>query len=393
MGRKRGGLAGIWDRNKKIIKPVAQVGAGIIGGLLGGPAGAAAAGAATGAAFGFDREGKSGIGYDAGKGLGEGVKGAALGSLGGIGAGMVGGGSGAAAGGAGAAAGGGASTAGGKMANIDWGNLANLGINAYGAISGASAAKKAANQQDAYVNKQIALAERQYGDRAPYRSMSLAMLQDPNLYLDPESNYMAMASRYQPQLDAALKKAADGPDRLALARQALSDYDTNEANVLSDQYRGLGQKAAVLGRIGSGMVTDDLSKALADATVRRKTLSNDLIREATKASVDDRYRALDAYRNATGDDLGLQQQNFTNNRAALNDARGAQGEKFARATSLAGLGYAGDPSAAYRTAADMYGNRVNVNAAAAGDAAGNLGYALASRYRPLPPSSGTTSPN
>lgn len=68
MARKRGGLAGIWDRNKHIIKPVAS-GAGF---LFGGPAGAAAV---NGAISGFDRKGKGGIGFDVGEGLKGGVKG------------------------------------------------------------------------------------------------------------------------------------------------------------------------------------------------------------------------------------------------------------------------------------------------------------------------------
>lgn len=60
MARKRGGLAGIWDRNKKILAPVATGIAGLINPALG-----AAVGGAIG---GFDRPGKGGIGFDVGKG-------------------------------------------------------------------------------------------------------------------------------------------------------------------------------------------------------------------------------------------------------------------------------------------------------------------------------------
>lgn len=72
--RKRGGLAGMWDRNKSVIKPVATG----LAGLLGTPA----LGAAVGASFGFDRPGKGGIGYDVGKG--------AMGALQGYGTGKLG---------------------------------------------------------------------------------------------------------------------------------------------------------------------------------------------------------------------------------------------------------------------------------------------------------------
>jgi len=75
MAKKRGGIAGFYDRNKKIIKPVATG----LAGLFGTPA----LGAAVGAAFGgLDRPGKSGIGLD--------VMGAAKGGLSGYAAGSAG---------------------------------------------------------------------------------------------------------------------------------------------------------------------------------------------------------------------------------------------------------------------------------------------------------------
>jgi hypothetical protein len=74
MARKRGGLAGLYDRNKGLIRTGATIGAT----LLGGPA----AGAATGAAFrGLDREGKRGIGFDVGRGALGAVEGYGVGKL------------------------------------------------------------------------------------------------------------------------------------------------------------------------------------------------------------------------------------------------------------------------------------------------------------------------
>jgi hypothetical protein len=78
--RKRGGLAGIWDRNKGVIKPLVSG----IAGAVGGPIGGALAGGLMG---GLDRPGKSGVGFD----LGRGVRGAASGALAGAaGAGLRG---------------------------------------------------------------------------------------------------------------------------------------------------------------------------------------------------------------------------------------------------------------------------------------------------------------
>ena len=73
--RKRGGLAGAWDRNKAYIKPIASG----LAGLIGTPALGALVGAAMG---GFDREGKGGIGFDAKQGV--------MGGIAGYGAGTVG---------------------------------------------------------------------------------------------------------------------------------------------------------------------------------------------------------------------------------------------------------------------------------------------------------------
>jgi hypothetical protein len=90
--RKRGGLAGIWDRNKKIIKPVATLAAGA---LTGGAAVPALLGAAMG---GLDREGKGGIGFDVGKGAMGAATGYGMGKLGAAGRGFFTPGSGAGAG-------------------------------------------------------------------------------------------------------------------------------------------------------------------------------------------------------------------------------------------------------------------------------------------------------
>ena len=79
--RTRGGAAGVWDRNKQVIKPIA---AGLAGALTGGAALPALLGAAM---EGFDRPGKGGIGFDVGSGL----RGAGTGALAGAGGAAIGG--------------------------------------------------------------------------------------------------------------------------------------------------------------------------------------------------------------------------------------------------------------------------------------------------------------
>lgn len=76
MARKRGGLAGLYDRNKGTFRIGAQLAGSAIGGMLGGPGGAKIGGSLAGAAVrGLDREGKRGIGFDVGQGALGGIEG------------------------------------------------------------------------------------------------------------------------------------------------------------------------------------------------------------------------------------------------------------------------------------------------------------------------------
>lgn len=76
LAKHRGGVAGLYDRNKKWAVPTAEFVAGMIPGV--GPLISAGIGAATG----FDREGKGGIGFDFRKGATGAVSGYGMGSLG-----------------------------------------------------------------------------------------------------------------------------------------------------------------------------------------------------------------------------------------------------------------------------------------------------------------------
>ena len=81
MARKRGGVAGLWDRNKNVIKAVAPMAAAFIPGVN--AAMAPWIGASLGAAMGgLDRPGKRGIGLD--------LKGATVGGLSGYAGGKMG---------------------------------------------------------------------------------------------------------------------------------------------------------------------------------------------------------------------------------------------------------------------------------------------------------------
>lgn len=89
--KKRGGIAGVYDRNKDVILPVA---AGALGLLTGGVAAPMLAAAA---ARGLDREGKGGIGFDVGNAARGAVEGGMAGSIGKMAGGLMPGAAGSAA--------------------------------------------------------------------------------------------------------------------------------------------------------------------------------------------------------------------------------------------------------------------------------------------------------
>jgi hypothetical protein len=95
--KKRGGAAGVWDRNKDVIVPIAAGALGLMTGGIATPALAAAA------ARGLDREGKGGIGFDVGNAARGAMEGAAAGGIGKMAGGLMPG-AGAAGGAAGATA-------------------------------------------------------------------------------------------------------------------------------------------------------------------------------------------------------------------------------------------------------------------------------------------------
>jgi hypothetical protein len=76
LGKKRGGVAGVWDRNKKVIVPLASA---ALGAVTGGVAAPMLLGAAS---RGLDRAGKRGIGLDLGQAARGAVEGAASGYVG-----------------------------------------------------------------------------------------------------------------------------------------------------------------------------------------------------------------------------------------------------------------------------------------------------------------------
>lgn len=251
----------------------------------------------------------------------------------------------------------------------------------------------------------------QYDARQPFRDAAFQSLTDsrnaqPWDYgsYNPEQAYQSfqpITNNYQqdPSVRAAFNRTQQLPDRLALTRQSLADMDAAAAPELAHRFQAVGQAASTLGRLGSGQVTTDLGNIESDYERNRILAENASVRDATSASIGDRYQALDAAqsldntnygRSRDATQLATQQQGFRNQlgqdslqaRIARWQAQnGVRNQGIQNAESLGGFGFGGDPTATYLAVADRRQAQANYdqqqNQSSFGDLASLGGYLLA----------------
>lgn len=270
---------------------------------------------------------------------------------------------------------------------------ASLASSVYSGVKGnqkeKEARKQSAKAQGLAVNADAEaqrLASQRYQALDPFRNAAFAELSRAN-GTAPEKYAAITTGRYQSAQDNALREALSGPDRLALTRQAMSDYDAANARGLNDRFRSVGSNAAKFGRLGMQVNEQNVRDVAREYEGDRQRNANELIRQATEATVGDRYRALGATSGLNAQDIGLQERNRSFDYGTKRDAVGDRSNAIARAQDLAGFGFdngqllnasqsvntrgaLGDASAANRASADQYGR-------GAADAAGAAGRFLA----------------
>lgn len=217
-----------------------------------------------------------------------------------------------------------------------------------------------------YVDQATQAAQQNYGGRQPFRDYGMTALNAAGIpTLDGPYNPDDLYSQFQPITTqyggdgglsrAALDKVLHGPDRIAMARGALADLDTAAAPQRALDFKQVGQKAATLGRIGSGQVTTDLGNIESDYQRNRLLTENDLIRNATEADVGDRFQALDAATRA--DEIGYgRAANMADElrgergyrrglgQEGLQNRTDLQQRRFNQAMGASQFGYSNDPS-------------------------------------------------
>jgi len=198
---------------------------------------------------------------------------------------------------------------------------------------------------------------------------------------NPESdytNFKPITTQYggNEALGRALNRATQETDRLAMAKQALADFDIEGAPQLEARFRNVGQRAATLGKTGSGMVTSELGTLQGDYERDRLLTQNQLIRDATEGTINDRYRALDALsrqdqigygraqdvsseqRGERGYRQGLGQEGLQNRIAQWQAQQGVRSNRLSEIMGLSGMGQQGnDLQSFYTQMADQYGQQ------------------------------------
>ena len=188
--RVRGGVARVWDNEKRWLAPAVSAVAGLIPGVN------AAVPAILGGLKGFDREGQSGIGYDIGEGakgaltgFGAGKVGGAIGDLAGIGGGAAGAVPAPVAGGADLAnvanasvtgAGGAVPAAGGFGGFLDRAKGLLTPDNILTGLQGLNAARGMARETD-LTNEAVGLDRNRWRENAPLRDAGMEGLLNPQV--------------------------------------------------------------------------------------------------------------------------------------------------------------------------------------------------------------------
>ena len=140
--------------------------------------------------------------------------------------------------------------------------------------------------------------------------------------VDPTTSARTAAA--QARTSGAADSLASGPDRVAMARQSLADFETQLGESRREGIRDIGKSAAALGRVGSGMTTGKLADLERRVQSDRSIETNRLVSDLTERDAADRFAKLDAFRGLEGDAAGMDAANRSELRSerAYRDAVG-----------------------------------------------------------------------
>lgn len=110
--------------------------------------------------------------------------------------------------------------------------------------------------------------------------------------------------RYLSEQDQALASLG-GPNRTELAKQALADFDSGNAEGLHQRFRTVGQNAARLGRLGMGDTGKEVYDVGRAYEQDRMRYANELARSVAEGDISDRFRRVDATSGLRSQEAGI----------------------------------------------------------------------------------------
>lgn len=137
-------------------------------------------------------------------------------------------------------------------------------------------------------------------------------------------------------------RGLQGPDRTQLAQEAFDIFQQQNEPRYQQELRGVGGKAAALGRVGAGMTTNELTDVWTQRNRDLDLMQRGLINEAAGQTLQDRLNALQGTLSGSGT---LEGQDFSRQQAAANLGLSKAGQygqlgqnQFGREQANAGLG-------------------------------------------------------
>ena len=135
-----------------------------------------------------------------------------------------------------------------------------------------------------------------------------------------------------------LENVAGGPSRQDLALETYRRAEEESLPETQGQIRALGQRAASLGRLGSGMVEEEAGDIFGARKLRLGNLRKELASESAGQELGDRLARLGAAQGAGGQFRGEDLDEAGFRQGLRGEARGERGEQLGDAYRRAGLG-------------------------------------------------------
>lgn len=142
------------------------------------------------------------------------------------------------------------------------------------------------------------------------------------------------------------------PDRTAMAKSLLANFDASTADQQRQDYRDVGSYASSLGRLGMGQTAQDVQEVGRKHLTDRATLESKLAYDTSDQAIQDAINSRNELRGERGYQTGQAQTAIDRNvqQAQLEEA--IRNGTFNRGLSLANAGAAGNPAYAQLTAAE-----------------------------------------